>query len=426
MQYLLRDRRRPHEETTIGIISKVVLFQNTLNPIDISYMGRLASTYPDYFEIRPVREEAIDGYCGFWKDMVTERVSSGAGNPTDAERVLEIGLKIDDDIVYLAEDALYQLLLAKLKSLRERQIFMQYIFPQNQQESSSIRANGGTIAADDDDANEVNELIHTPNIINHPRLSHLHQKLGAFTSRNLVNLFIAKDERDSFELGLLPSISEICFNGDSCGWQNLYSGAHALLQHMTFLNRLEDAEAKQTEFSHSSMGGMSVSEHNCLFDETSQSSSVPVADALREVYDFNRYDFDAFGYGDRWSINVLMFMKHDMARKFSYERCFHINDNWGSAPRARCISSRPGNPLMRGATTPEQIARAAKYSNSSSNFDDEGYISQILPVDSHTRAVAVGSSIVAHYAYSTQRVFLDTLTELHAKYCRLSPTEYIE
>jgi hypothetical protein len=384
-------------------------------------MGRLASTYPDYFEIRPVREDAIDGYCSFWKNMITERVGSGAGNPTDAERVLEIGLKIDDDIVYLAEDALYQLLLAKLKSLQKRQIFMQYIFPQRQQQSNTIRASGGLVAADDDDANEVNELIHTPNIINHPRLSQLHQKLGAFAPRNLMNLFIAKEERDGFELGLLPSISEICFNGDSCGWQNLYSGAHALLQHMTFLNRLE-------ECLHSSESDLGVSAAPSCSEETSQASSsgVSVADALREVYDFNRYDFDAFGYGDRWSINVLMFMKHDMERKFSYDRCFHINDNWGDSPRARCISSRPGNPLMRGATTPEQIARAAKYSNISSNFDDEGYISQILPVESHTRAVAVGASIVAHYAYSTQRVFLDTLTELHAKYCRLAPTEYIE
>jgi hypothetical protein len=100
--------------------------------------------------------------------------------------------------------------------------------------------------------------------------------------------------------------------------------------------------------------------------------------AAAQAYRFPFWDFDAQGYGTRWSINAFAYMLSDL-EALDFKACNAVQD-------------------------------------------DEAYLTTMYPsfVDRHT--FATGDALVAHFAYFTQRSVMERYPWLLERYAALART----
>ena len=124
--YLLAARR----SDGAGLLSQVVYVANTHDKEDLEWLDKLQAAHADYVLVqqpeRVVRQNQNNAdYCALYREV-------GGGDAGDA-----LVIKVDDDIVYVAPDALRNLVAAKLRN--------QHL------------------------------LFVSANVVNHPLLAHVHQ-----------------------------------------------------------------------------------------------------------------------------------------------------------------------------------------------------------------------------------------------------------
>ena len=229
--YLLRDRLGA---SSGGVLAQVIFAANTDDADDLAYLSDLEASFPDYVRVihppRVVHQNRNNGdYCYLYAG-VTELL----GDQQDgAGRMLM--LKLDDDVVYIAPGALRALAAAKLR--------------------------------------HPEVLFVSANVVNHPLLAHVHQRLMLLSQAEVAAMVEAETASGNDDVAVLPkdwTFEYATFNHDN--WQ---SAPHALLQHMLLLHRLRTLGDNGTVAAY---GG------------------------------FRAWDWDATGYGQaRWSINAFAY-----------------------------------------------------------------------------------------------------------------------
>jgi hypothetical protein len=314
--YLLAARRSGGS----GLLSRVIFVANTHDKEDLVWLDALQAAHADYVLVQQPERVVTQSqnnadYCALYREV-------GSG-----EKGKQLVIKIDDDVVYVAQDALRNLVAAKLRA--------QHL------------------------------LFVSANVVNHPLLAHVHQRVGLLDAADVESMVSTPEEAKTEDLKLLPdtwSFDYSTFSGDGWCAQPLtrlflcassdarclplrrQSGAHALLQHRLLLHRLRTLGEAAT-----------VSLYNA----------------------FRLWDFDAQGYGTgRWSINCFVYDPADLAA-MDLEQC-----------------------------------REAQ--------DDENYLSNVYPgiVGKHCGATA--DALVAHAAYFKQREWLEEHSSVIEDYAALA------
>jgi len=168
-----------------GLIDEVVLVHNTQHPGDLAYMRTLIHTYPWYREATCCKWAAWEAerslYGRFYSELAVER-----SGPV-------VWLKLDDDLVYIHDGAIEALVRAKL---------------------------------DETQRPETRPLFVSANVVNHPRLSHIHQRRG-----------------------LVRVSGDRChFTDDPWGYSGYADWRCAFAIHESFLEDLETGQAHKWSF----------------------------------------------------------------------------------------------------------------------------------------------------------------------------------
>lgn len=249
--YLLRDRRVGPGR---GVLSRVVFSANTEDPEDLAFLAQLQASHPEFVSVRQPQRVVTQGsnnkdYCSLYA-LAPEDVQAGQPASEGEHRTLLI--KLDDDILYVAPDAFRNLAGAKL--LNPPWLFV------------------------------------SANVVNHPLLAHVHQRLGLFSDAEVGEMVASERALNASDLAYLPPTAEFGYSTfSSHGWQ---SAPHAQLQHLMLLHRLRTLGAR----------------------------------GAAAAYDYRRWDFDAMGYAtQRWSINAFAYFPEDLA-SLDEDACAAIDD----------------------------------------------------------------------------------------------------
>ena len=249
--YLLRDRRSASGGTEV--LSQVIFAANTDDADDLAFLSDLEASYPDYVRVihppRVVHQGTNNGdYCSIYGG-VTELLGdqdNGAGR--------QLMLKLDDDIVYIAPGALRALAAAKLR--------------------------------------HPELLFVSANVVNHPLLAHVHQRLMLLSQTEVAAMVEAETASGNADVSTLPE--KWIFGYATFDHDNWQSPPHALLQHMMLLHRLRTLGENGTVAAY---GG------------------------------FRAWDFDAQGYGTaRWSINAFAYWPDTDLELMDLDACGRLDD----------------------------------------------------------------------------------------------------
>jgi hypothetical protein len=168
--YLLAARRSGGS----GLLSRVIFVANTHDKEDLVWLDALQAAHADYVLVQQPERVVTQSqnnadYCALYREV-------GSG-----EKGKQLVIKIDDDVVYVAQDALRNLVAAKLRA--------QHL------------------------------LFVSANVVNHPLLAHVHQRVGLLGAADVESMVSAPEEANTEDLKLLPdtwSFDYSTFSGD--GW----------------------------------------------------------------------------------------------------------------------------------------------------------------------------------------------------------------
>lgn len=328
-----------------GLIDEVVLITNTEDKQDLAYQRELLERYPWYREssvgvgLDLKWEHALAMYGHFYTEVAEASVPTGAGD--EAEVGAEGGataqtttssqtevptrsvyLKIDDDIVYIADGAVEALVRAKLALHLDS------------------GPSGGSRPA-------TRPLFISANVVNHPRLSHVHQaqgliryfdivpngeRQGAYSARQVVRNGAREEE-------------ECRFSDDPFGRTELGSWRCAAMIHESFLADLEAGESQKW----AAFGDHAASNAGADAD-----TSAPAATAVHAFHAPQASNFT------RWSINAFALEPRDLA-------------------------------AINSTSLAAQLLQ-----------DDERFLSSTYPAHLGRPCVALGAAVMVHYSYRLQ------------------------
>ena len=168
--YLLAARRSGGS----GLLSRVIFVANTHDEDDLAWLDALQAAHADYVLVQQpervvTQSENNADYCALYREV-------GSG-----EKGKQLVVKVDDDVVFVAQDALRNLVAAKLRA--------QHL------------------------------LFVSANVVNHPLLAHVHQRVGLLDAADVESMVSAPEEAKTEDLKLLPdtwSFDYSTFSGN--GW----------------------------------------------------------------------------------------------------------------------------------------------------------------------------------------------------------------
>eukprot|EP01041_Mallomonas_annulata_P001353 gene1353-2615_t len=180
LPYLLQNKKTDLGLPNPGgpVVSTVHVILNTNVTEDIKYIHTVVNRDPTYFKLH----QGYYGlnYCRFYSKF----------NETNTMYV-----KLDDDILYIAPDAVYNMVKMKLNS---------------------------------------NFIFISGNIINHAAISKYHVIAGIFTLDMIDEAYVDEIKKGFTDVRMTPH-APYHFDGDAWGDHTWRSGPHAFLQHLMFL-----------------------------------------------------------------------------------------------------------------------------------------------------------------------------------------------
>ena len=328
-----------------GLIDEVVLITNTENKQDLAYQRELLERYPWYREssvgagLDLKWEHALAMYGHFYTEVAEARAPTGAGEEAEVGAggrgaaqtttssqteapTRSVYLKIDDDIVYIADGAIEALVRAKLAL-----------------HLGSEPSDGSPPAA--------RPLFVSANVVNHPRLSHVHQAQGLIRYFDIVP---SRGSQGSYSARQVVrngarEEEECRFSDDPFGRTELGSWRCAAMIHESFLADLEAGDSQKW----ASFGARPVSSAGANADTTEAAATAVHAFHTPQVSNFTR-----------WSINAFALEPRDLA-------------------------------AVNTSSLAAQLLQ-----------DDERFLSSTYPAHLGRPCVALGAAVMVHYSYRLQ------------------------